>query len=264
MEGKKKEEARVVDVTEEEKEKETPSFLDRVHDLVLCLNRIEDYKKHPGIVMFRKRLEETMAKLDPSDPNNKKIIERNLRREEIFQEVFEKFYNDGRSTLLKGNLTFLIDTDYKIIIGRNGETHLPIGEIYTALEKDASPKAVNVEACVFLLCQFICPDEDLGAISDICEEFKEEPTAAPGNFFDMIGDVVDKASSKFTKYGKELEGSDGKINRNVIADITRDIMDDDEITVPFQQMISQVGGEDFDINEIRDQIMNRGEGKSKK
>lgn len=255
MEAKGKEEARVVEITEEDEEEEIKSFLDRAHDLVLSLMKVEGYKKHPGMVNFRKRLEETMVKLDPNDKDNAKIIERNIQREEKFQEVFEEFYQKGRSTLLKGNLAFLLNTNVKIAIGKSGETHLPIGEIYTKLEKEDPDKVVNIEACVFLLSQYLCPDEDLNIISDICEEFTESPSAPSGNFFDMIGDVVDKASAKFTKYGSRLEGADGKLNRGIIAEITQDIMDDDEITTPFQQMLSQVGGEDFDINEVKEQIM---------
>lgn len=257
MDSKTKEVSKVEDITDKEEEKKLPTFLDRVHDLVLALMKVDGYRKHSGMVNFRKRLEETMVELDPSEPSNQKLIERNLGREEIFQSVFEKFYNDGRSSLRKGNLSFLLGSEYKITVGKNGNTHLPIGEIYTNLEKEASDSIVTIEACVFLLSQFVCPDEDLDTISEICEEFVESPTAAPGNFFDMIGEVVDKASAKFTKYGKELEGPDGKMNRGIIAEIAQDIMDDDEITRPFQQMITSIGGDDFDISEVKEQILGK-------
>lgn len=257
MDSKDKEE-RIVDVTDEPEEEEIKSFLDRAHDLVLSLIKVDGYKKHPGMVNFCKRLEETMTKLDPNDKDNEKIIERNLRREEKFQEVFEEFYMKGRKTLLKGTLAFLLNTDIKIVIGTSGETHLPIGEIYTKLEQEDPGKVVNIEASVFFLSQYLCPDEDLNAISEICDEFKEaEPSKTGGNILDMIGNVVDKASAKFTKYGSRMEGPDGKFNRDLIAEITYDMMDDDEITTPFQEMISQVGGEDFDINEVKEQIMGK-------
>lgn len=226
------------------------SFLERLSDLVKNLKSVEGFSDNSGLRSFEIVIETT----DKKDPDDQMRI--NL--EEGLRQIFLDFYLANRANLKANKMSFLLQDGHVISFGKSGKAHLPLSEIYHDLA-ETNPELVDtIEGCIYFVMQHVCPDEDLVAISKICDEFEPQKDETPaGGFLGLIGNIVGKVTSKLNSSNiKDLEGEDGQVNVNAVGSAVQDLIADSDIRSSMQNMMSTVTGEDFDINATMKGLLN--------
>lgn len=227
------------------------TFLERVSDLVSALKSIEGYNEHSGLVAF-----ETVVQTI-----EKKTGEQRRNLEDGLKDVFEKFYNDNRESLIKENLEFLTRDGSKIVFGKSGKANIPISEIYISTQENNPEMIDTIDASLYFVIQHICSEEDLDSIIEICKEYEPDKPAGGGNFLGFIGNIVGRVSAKLGgDNGTKLENEDGGINTNAVGSVVQDLIGDAEIRDSMQNMLSNMSGEDFDINQVIKGLFNMNNG----
>jgi hypothetical protein len=233
---------------------EEKSFLTRVEELIDNLIRVKGFEKHEGLVKASSTIKFAA----------KKGGKQGIALEDMIQERFEKFYELGREDLLLEKMEFLFDNDIVVKLDKNGDSFIPISEIYRACNSDNIDMLPTLDACIYFVVQHVCPQEDLDKILEVCQSYEPDVEENSG-FLGFVSSIVGRVSDKLNKSDAvKMETDDGKIDVTAIGGVVQDLIGDDVIKNSMQGMMQNITNEDFDVQNVLTSLFNQAGGKKKK